>query len=289
MRALALLAVAAALTAAGCERRSDAPGPAPGAPSASLVATAGFGAETLLEGRVAARGSVMDATRSLTPVRTAYGGGFVSGMLGRDSDPGGRRDWFFFVDGIEAPVGAADVAVRDGMRIWWDFRDWAGQASVRAVVGSWPAPFAGRAVAADPPLAGALRAAGARVSPGAARWRVRVGGDRALRARDPAWRQAMDDPGAAGLPGAVEDGRVTLLGPGGAPRRPVPGARALAVLVAAPPGGAGGALLAVAGLDEAAARAAAARIARDPSVLARRFAVAFDGAGEVVGAAGVPD
>jgi hypothetical protein len=99
----------------------------------------------------------------------------------------------------------------------------------------------------------------------------------------------MDDPGAAGLPGAVEDGRVTLLGPGGAPRRPVPGARALAVLVAAPPGGAGGALLAVAGLDEAAARAAAARIARDPSVLARRFAVAFDGAGEVVGAAGVPD
>jgi hypothetical protein len=47
-----------------------------------------------------------------------------------------------------------------------------------------------------------------------------------------------------------------------------------------------GALLAIVGLDAAAARATAATIARDPGVLAQRFAVAFDATGTAVQSAG---
>ena len=59
-------------------------------------------------------------------ITTRYGGGFVQSIDG----PGGRRaagrrsDWFFYVNGIESAVGAADVRVRGGDRIWWDYRDW---------------------------------------------------------------------------------------------------------------------------------------------------------------------
>ncbi len=55
---------------------------------------------------------------------------------------GGRSlDWFFFVNGIESPRGSAEVGVRGGDRIWWDYRDWTNAISTPAVVGSWPEPF----------------------------------------------------------------------------------------------------------------------------------------------------
>ncbi len=71
------LLMALVLVAGGCERRSDTPPPDAGAPSARVVVTAGFGAEALLDGRVAPDGTVLDGLRALTPVRTEYGGGFV--------------------------------------------------------------------------------------------------------------------------------------------------------------------------------------------------------------------
>jgi Domain of unknown function (DUF4430) len=51
-------------------------------------------------------------------------------------------DWFFFVDGVESPIGAADYALEGRERVWWDYRDWSATNHVPAVVGSWPAPFA---------------------------------------------------------------------------------------------------------------------------------------------------
>ena len=76
-------------------------------------------------------------------ITTRYGGGFVQSI---DGLAGVERrttlDWFFYVNGIESPVGAADVQVQGGDRIWWDYRDWTAAMSVPAVVGSWPEPFA---------------------------------------------------------------------------------------------------------------------------------------------------
>jgi hypothetical protein len=77
-------------------------------------------------------------------ITTRYGGGFVqsiAGVAGEES-AGRRFDWFFYVNGIESPVGAAEVRVQGGDRIWWDYRDWTDAMRVPAVVGSWPEPFA---------------------------------------------------------------------------------------------------------------------------------------------------
>lgn len=286
---LLVLVLAGALLS-GCEERAQDAPPA-GAPAATLVATAGYGAQELLSTRVEPGQSVMRALRGATEVRTAYAGGFVDGMLGRDSDPDGPADWFYFVDGISASVGAKDVRLADGEAVWWDYRDWGALVSTPAVVGAWPAPLvsaahADRRVAADPPLAAALRAAGATLTSGVSPWRARVGASDALAARDPAWRRALADPDGAGLTATIADGRVLALAPDGSRRLPVPGARALVAAVPTATTPQDGVLVAVAGLDEAAARAAARAIAARPGLLAQRYALVFDGAGHPLRAGG---
>jgi len=288
---VALLAIAV-IAVAGCSRRSEAPGPAQGEPAARMVATADHGAKVLLDRRVVPGRSVMDGLRDVTPVDTAYGGGFVKAMLGLGSQASPAADWFFYVNGIESPVGAAAVALGDGDVAWWDYRRWGGMLSVRGVVGSWPEPFvhgAGGGIvtaSADPPIAGALARAGAHTTTGAARFRVRVGTDASLSSRDGAWRAIDGDPAGRGLAGGIAAGRVVLMPPGGGRPVPVPGAHAVVVLVPAGARATDGALLAVAGLDQTSAAAAARTIARDPTVLHLRYAVAFDAAGMPVRAAG---
>ncbi len=279
----ALLALAGLLT--GCERRSDG-APEAGEPAAALVATAGYGAEELLAADIPAGDSLMRALRGATDVDTQYGGGFVSSMLGHTSDAGAQEDWFFFVDGISSPVGAKDVTVRDGDDVWWDFRDWGALIDTPAVVGAWPEPFTGPPVDADAPLAAALEEAGADVVDGDTPWRVRVGTSDDLARREPAWRRALDDPDGAGLTVAVEDGVITALGEGGSPRAPVPGARALVAAVPTGTEATDGVTLVVAGLDAAAAEAAAGAVAADPSILSRRYALALDGDGTPLRAGG---
>lgn len=274
--------------AAGCSRKSDAAAPADGDPSARIVATADFGADDLLDSTVTPGTSVMDALRSVTAVETAYGGGFVASMLGRGTETAPPADWFFYVNGIESPVGAASTTLGNGDVAWWDHHHWQGAMSIRGVVGSWPEPFVHQAatVVADAPLAAPLRAAGAHLVGSGSTYRVLVGTDASLSSRSPTWRAIGGDPGARHLAGGIAGGQVVLIPPGGGAPVPVPAARAVAVLVPAGLKPDDGALLAVAGLDAAAAQAAAATIAGQPDVLANRFAVAFDGAGTPVQSAG---
>jgi uncharacterized protein DUF4430 len=77
------------------------------------------------------------------PVKTRYGGRFVNAIKGISStSTGGRRfDWFYYVNGIEAEVGAADRNVEGNDHVWWDYHDWSGAMRVPAVVGSFPEPF----------------------------------------------------------------------------------------------------------------------------------------------------
>lgn len=288
---IVLLALAFAWLAAACATVSQ-DAPAADEPAAALVVTARFGEETLLEQTVPPDQSVLAATRGATPVETSFGGGFLAGMLDRESDAARRRDWFYWVDGILGEVGAGDRDLLEGEEAWWDYRGWSALADVWAVVGQWPAPFVSarapeRPVYADAPLREALVELGAEVTDDTgADFRVRVGSDEELRDSDAAWADAVASPDAAGLAGAIESGAVTLLGPDGAGREPVPGARALAVATPTGLSQQDGVLLAVVGLDRAAAEAAAETIARDPEVLRLRFAVVFDREGEPIGAAG---
>lgn len=290
-RSIAVLVAVVALLATGCARVSDAPSD----PRAELRVSAGFGAEQLATARIDAGVSVMDAVRANTTVETAFGGGFVNAMHGRRATLDPKRDWFYYVNGLAPGRGAGEQTVRSGDRIWWDYHRWGDGASAPAVVGSWPEPFVHGypetpgSVQADAPLDTVLRDAGAPVTTGESRWRVIVGAHVDLVQRDSAWARASADPWASGLPVAVADGTVAQLQPDGQTIRVVDGGRALAALV---PAGTtpddGGAVFVVAGLDAAAARAAADRIAREPAVLAGRYAVVFDGDGNPIASAGRP-
>jgi hypothetical protein len=145
------LAVAlCAAAGAGC-------GVGPGAESegeATLTVTRDFGSEELVSASVEDPPETETVIRLLdreAEITTRYGGGFVQSIegLGGTVEGGRSLDWFFYVDGIESPVGSAEREVRGGHRIWWDYRDWTDAMRVPAVVGSWPEPFA-QAAAEDP-------------------------------------------------------------------------------------------------------------------------------------------
>ncbi|HEX5592166.1 MAG TPA: DUF4430 domain-containing protein [Solirubrobacterales bacterium] len=138
--AVAIALLGAALAAAGCGL-----GPGADVGSVELTVTREFGSVPVLHRSLEAKESdtVMRALEADADVETRFGGGFVHAIDGvaegeREGDP---YDWFFFVDGVESPVGAADVELQGDERVWWDYRDWSATNHVPAVVGSWPAPF----------------------------------------------------------------------------------------------------------------------------------------------------
>jgi hypothetical protein len=131
-------ALACAAAVAGC---GIGPGPS-SAGTATLTVTRDFGSKTLVSASEDDPRSSETVIRFLddeADITTRYGGGFVQSINGIPG--GGGSDWFFYVNGIESPVGAAEVHVEGGDRIWWDYRDWSGAMRVPAVVGSWPEPF----------------------------------------------------------------------------------------------------------------------------------------------------
>lgn len=141
--AVAAAALGAVIATAGC-------GVGPGESSkgtAALTVTRDYGSEAIVVATAtdpAASETVLRLLDREAEITTRFGGGFVHSINGIEgSGEGGRvRDWFFFVNGIESSTGSAEVGVRAGDRIWWDYRDWTDAMRAPAVVGSWPEPFA---------------------------------------------------------------------------------------------------------------------------------------------------
>ena len=140
---MAALLVAASF-ASGC---GFGLGPGEGSGTAAVVVSRDFGREEVGRFDVEDVGPSTTALRALEtelPVKTSYGGAFVEGIDGIESRAGGSpADWFYFVNGIEAEVGAADFDLSPGDRVWWDYREWGEVMYVGSVVGSYPAPLAG--------------------------------------------------------------------------------------------------------------------------------------------------
>ncbi|MEJ7876542.1 MAG: DUF4430 domain-containing protein, partial [Solirubrobacterales bacterium] len=111
-----------------------------------LTVTRDYGAERLIE---ATRSdppeteTVLSVLDREADIETRYGGGFVQSIEDTEgSFKGGRSfDWFFYVNGVESEIGAAEAELRGGDLVWWDHRDWTEAMRVPAVVGSWPEPF----------------------------------------------------------------------------------------------------------------------------------------------------
>ena len=133
-------AVTVLLAIGGCANATSGDDPV------KLTVTRDFGARVLVEKTtkdVPGSETAMRLVQRNADVSTRYGGGFVqcvNDVCGGDG-AGSREDWFYFVNGIEAPKGAAATRVRPGDHIWWDHRDWGAAERVPAVVGSFPEPF----------------------------------------------------------------------------------------------------------------------------------------------------
>ncbi|HEX3324829.1 MAG TPA: DUF4430 domain-containing protein [Solirubrobacterales bacterium] len=208
------LLLAAALVAAGCGL-----GPGKGVGDVELTVTRDYGTVPVLHrrvGDVTESDTVMRVLERNAKISTRYGGGFVQSIEGLEADESVARslDWFFYVDGVEATVGAADYALDGGESVWWDYRDWGAAMRVPAVVGSWPQPFLDgydgrrRPVAVDclgggaacSTVRGRLEGAGATVASGSPGGAIRVlVGPWARVRRDPAAAQIEDGPQASGV------------------------------------------------------------------------------------------
>jgi Domain of unknown function (DUF4430) len=139
--ALAIALLSAALASVGC-----GVGPGSDVGEVSLTVTRDYGAELLQPAshdKASESDTVMRVLERSAEISTRYGGGFVSSIDGltETAREGHRYDWFFYVNGVESPVGAADFSLHGGESIWWDYRNWSAASRVPAVVGSWPQPL----------------------------------------------------------------------------------------------------------------------------------------------------
>ena len=139
------MAFAAAIMVAALAGCGLGPGPVP--EGVHLTVTRDFGAHLLTQTgapRVVGTETVMSLLLRNDKVTTKYGGGFVEsidGLSGGQETGGDPLDWFYYVNGIEAPKGAAATNVNQGDHVWWDLHDWSQTDDVPAVVGSFPEPF----------------------------------------------------------------------------------------------------------------------------------------------------
>jgi hypothetical protein len=138
---LCALALSLAATLGGC---GLGPGNAP--TGVTLTVTREFGRiqmQRTSKPQAAGAETVMSLLMRNDHVATRYGGGFVQSINGFSggSHEGQSSDWFYYVNGVQAPKGAASTNVHPGDRVWWDLHDWSQTEEVPAVVGSFPEPF----------------------------------------------------------------------------------------------------------------------------------------------------
>src|SRR5688500_4408032 len=115
-------AAASAAVATGCGLGA---GVADG--GAELGVTRAFGARSMVRvvsSNLSGSETVIRLLERHAKFRTRYGGAFVQAIDGLRGRAGGARrfDWFFYVNGIESSIGAAEHRVHAGDRVWWDYR-----------------------------------------------------------------------------------------------------------------------------------------------------------------------
>ena len=141
MKRLGLLALL--LVVAGC---GFGPADKQSGGSVTVTVSQDFGRDRLAptSRQTARKGeTVMRLLQRSFDVTTRFGGNFVQeidGVAGGRAD-GRRVDWFYYVNGIEASMGAGERKLYPGDRVWWDHHDWETAMRVPAVVGAFPEPF----------------------------------------------------------------------------------------------------------------------------------------------------
>jgi len=112
-----------------------------------VVVTGDFGKEIFAEEIVVIgeNTTALDALKQVAEVETKYGGGFVNDINGISSEYEGadqnKKDWFFYINGMLANIGAGQYILQDGDIEHWDFHDWSFRPFVPSIIGGFPEPF----------------------------------------------------------------------------------------------------------------------------------------------------
>jgi hypothetical protein len=109
--------------------------------TAKLWITRDQGAQLILERKVPAGLTAMQALDRIAEIKTRYSGRYVQSINGIKGSIAARSDWFYFINGYEADRSAAEYRLRDGDVEWWDFRSWRTKMREPVVVGAFPEPF----------------------------------------------------------------------------------------------------------------------------------------------------
>lgn len=117
--------------------------------SATIViyATTNFGKSILFSKELTIEGgeSAMDVLNEVADITCIYGGGFVESINGVKSQYAGgegeKKDWFYYINGMLASVGATQYKLYSGDIEHWDFHDWRLDGMVTAIIGDYPEPF----------------------------------------------------------------------------------------------------------------------------------------------------
>lgn len=114
---------------------------------ATVLVTRDFGKELILERDIEIHSgdTALSVLQAAVDIETKYGGGFVSSINGISSEYSGKsgknEDWFFYINGISANVGAGDYTLSPGDVEHWDFHDWSYHQLIPAIIGDYPQPF----------------------------------------------------------------------------------------------------------------------------------------------------
>ena len=109
-----------------------------------IIVTRNFGQEVLLKKTVKLKPGMtaLDVLKLTAKVETRYGGGFIYSINNLSSKfPTSKEDWFYYVNGFLANVGANQYFLRGGETIQFDFHNWDFYFFTPAIVGGFPKSF----------------------------------------------------------------------------------------------------------------------------------------------------
>jgi len=109
----------------------------------NLIATEVFGRSKIIDEEVLIESgeSVIDAIKKVATVTTTYGGGYLESINGIKSNFNTKNDWFYYINGMLASVGASMYKPHEGDIVHWDFHDWSSDRIITAIIGNYPEPF----------------------------------------------------------------------------------------------------------------------------------------------------
>ncbi len=127
-----VLTLVLALGLASCggdDTSSGSPQPAASPPVAAeataILVTKSCGEEVVLAKTAVDPGqTALQALDRVADLETDSGGAFVTAIDGVEQDTDAQLAWLYYVNGVAADKGAAEVTLEEGDVEWWDLHDW---------------------------------------------------------------------------------------------------------------------------------------------------------------------